>query len=121
MSWWSASQPEWRNTGEWPFEQEDAVGHQWGDLPDGGKDGIFLILVSLGWWVLAQGSSQDPRVGEAITDVAWVVNNLVSLLAVEATAPDSPSPPSPPRKKCLKRSDPPKVGPSRGRSKRARA
>ena len=34
----------------WPFAQEEDAG-DWGDLPNGGKDGLFLVVLSLGWWI----------------------------------------------------------------------
>jgi len=85
VAWWSAAQPSWRDTSEWPFAQEDAGEGDWGDLADGGKDGIFLTVVSLGWWVLTQDAHEDSKVDEAIEDVTWVIKNLVSLLSISAT------------------------------------
>jgi len=84
VAWWSAAQPGWRETSDWPFVQEDADGRDWGSLADGGKDGLFLTLVSLGWWVLAREPSQDSKVDKAIQDVTWVINQVVSYLAVPA-------------------------------------
>lgn len=91
VEWWSAAQPEWRDTSDWPFEQEDADGHDWGGLIDGGKDGLYVVMVSLGWWVHAKDSSEDSKIDEAIEDVAWVIDSLVSLLSAAATA--TPTPP----------------------------
>ena len=90
MAWWSAAQPKWRDTSKWPFVQEDAGDGDWGDLADGGKDGLFLAVVSLGWWVLAQDAPEDSKVNEAIEDVTWVIKNLVSLLSTSATISSAP-------------------------------
>ncbi|KAF9784043.1 hypothetical protein BJ322DRAFT_977808, partial [Thelephora terrestris] len=82
--WWSAIQPKWRDTQSWPFVQEDAAGRGWGSLHKGGKDGLFLIIVSLGWWIHARDPSETSKVDDAISDVAWVVNNLISFLSADA-------------------------------------
>ena len=97
IQWWSAAQPEWRCTGGWPFAKEDAAGRDWGRLLDGGKDCLYLVVVSLGWWILAHNHSEGSRVNDAIMDVSWVLNNLVSCLAADATTSNSPpNPPHPP-------------------------
>lgn len=88
LAWWSATQPAWRESSNWPFKRGDAVGCDWGDLPEGGKDGLFLIVISLGWWLLARNPSEDSEVDEAIKDVTWVIDNLVSLLSADATNSD---------------------------------
>jgi hypothetical protein len=103
--------------------QEDAVGLDWGDLPNGGKDGLFVVLVSLGWWVLARDPSKDSKVDEAIADVAWVIGTLVSFLSSDivngsASAPDSPVNSSPPPSK---RPGQLKIGPPLKRTKRGRS
>ena len=109
--------------------QEDVVGQQdWGDLPNGGKDGLFLVVVSLGWWIHAQDATKDSKVDDAIVDVTWV---LVSLLSADATNPDSDSDsdsdsgsaldsrvPSSPTQS-VKRARPVKVGRPSKRTKRA--
>ena len=83
IQWWSAAQPQWRDTRNWPFEKGDIIG-EWGDLLDGGKDGLFLIIVSLGWWIQAQDPTKEPKVNNAIMDVSWVTDKLVSRLTADA-------------------------------------
>ena len=87
-------QPKWRDTSKWPFAQEGIDGRDWGSLADGGKDGLFLTLVSLGWWVLACDPSKDSEVDKVIKDVTWVISKLVSSLSEAATMMDSPDSPS---------------------------
>lgn len=118
MAWWSDVQPEWRDTSDWPFSQDNVVEHNWGDLPDGGKDGLFLVVVSLGWWILTRNPSEGSRLDEAIKDVAWVINNLVSFLYVDATVGSDtmPAPPSP--LPSNKHSNFVKIGPPLKRAKR---
>ena len=99
-SGWHGGRPKWCDTSEWPFVQEDAGDGDWGDLADGGKDGLFLAVVSLGWWVLAQDAPKDLKVNEAIEDVTWVIKNLVSLLSTSATI--SSTPPAVMQNKCTR-------------------
>lgn len=125
VQWWSSIQPEWRRgTGDLPFVQEDATGQQdWGKLPTGGKDGLFLVVISLGWWIHVRGLSS--KVNDAIADVTWVIDNLNTFLSTGATFnsdPDSdsdsdPIPPPPSQKKRPKRG---KVGPPPKRTRRTK-
>lgn len=122
MAWWSAAQPKWRDTSDWPFAQEGADGRDWGSLADGGKDGLFLALVSLGWWVLARDPSKDSKVEKAIEDVTWVISELVSSLSIAVTQSEPmmdshTSPSAPPHGK---RPTPTKIHPPSKRAKRDR-
>lgn len=99
IKWWKAVQPQWRDTQNWPFEKDDATGKDWGNIPNGGKDGIFVIVISLAWWVSAPGSSGGSKLNEALDNVTWVINCLIRYLSTNATASDSPpatTPESPP-------------------------
>jgi len=93
----------------------------WDDLPNGGKDGLFLIVVSLGWWIHVLGPSEDSKIDEAIEDVTWVIGKLVSLLAADAANPDSDSGGAGESAELKKRSKPVKIGPPSKRARRARS
>ena len=84
--WWSAAQPLWRVTQDWPFEKGGIVDKDWGKLPIGGKDGIYLFVVSLAWWIHARDPAEESRVDEAIGDVSWVLENFLHRLAAAAAA-----------------------------------
>lgn len=64
-------------------------GGDWGDLLNGGKDSLFLIVLSLGWWIDIQDPSEELKVDDAIEDVTWVIDNLVAFLWADAVNPDS--------------------------------
>ena len=85
------AQLKWRDTRGWPLAREDTTGKDWGYLLDGGKDGLFLIVISLGWWVHARDPSEESKVDDAIMDVTWVLENLISCLATSIS--DSPENP----------------------------
>ena len=84
IQWWTAAQPHWRVTQDWPFEKGDVAGEDWGDLLEGGKDGIYLFIVSLAWWIHARDPAEESRVDEAIGDVSWVLQNLLYRLSAAA-------------------------------------
>ena len=88
VQWWSAAQPEWRDTERWPFLQDGTAG-DWGRLSSGGKDGLFLVVVSLGWWVHARDPAADCKLDAAISDVSWVLEQLITSLSADAIASDS--------------------------------
>ena len=85
IKWWSAAQPKWRDTRSWPFQTDNASGKDWGHLLKGGKDGMYLVVVSLGWWIHAQDSSEESHLDNAIRDVSWVLQNLLRRLSTNAT------------------------------------
>lgn len=93
IQWWSAIQPQWRDTGNWPFAREDAAGQDWGHLLKGGKDGLFLVVISLGWWIHACDLSKS-KAYDAIMDVAWVMKSLVTRLSADVTTSNPPATPS---------------------------
>lgn len=86
VKWWSAAQPGWRNTGSWPFSRDEALIQDWGQLSLGGKDGLFLVIISLAWWIHAQHPEADPMLDNAIGDVSWVMNHLVTSLSIDITS-----------------------------------
>ena len=62
-------------------------------LSGGGKDGIFLIVMSIGWWAHAHDRAVDSKLDAAIGDVSWVIKQLVASLSARAVSRTS----SPPR------------------------
>lgn len=90
IQWWAAVQLKWQETDVWPF-LKDGAGQDWDCLLDGGKDELFLVVVSLGWWINVRDPCLELKVGDAIADVTWVVDNLVSILSANATSPGSPA------------------------------
>ena len=98
VEWWTAGQPQWRDIQTWPFAKREVHGNDWGHLLEGGKDGMFLVIVSLAWWVCAQGLLEKSRLDDAIEDVTWVLGCLITHLSADATTSDPPATPSPTRR-----------------------
>ena len=92
VGWWKAIQPGWRGAWSWPFSREgdeDPAEQCWDALPNGGKDGLFIVVLSLGWWIGVQDPLEESKVDEAVEDVTWVIDNLVTFLCADATNPHS--------------------------------
>jgi hypothetical protein len=103
VQWWTAAQPEWRDTSCWPFSQGEVAG-DWGRLLGGGKNGLFLVVMSLGWWTNSRDPAVASRLDAAIRDVCWVTKQLVASLSARVISRDASPGPS--------------VGPSRPRRQR---
>lgn len=93
IRWWTSLQPSWRCAGDirkcsWPLPREPPSVHGplWDKLLAGGKDGLFIVVMSLSWWVIKHGrdSGKDSQLEEALVDVSWVLANMVSVLSSPA-------------------------------------
>jgi len=93
ICWWSSLQPDWRCIGDWPLACD--AGGTWDKLLIGGKDGLFIVVMTLAWWITEYTNSggEDSELEEAIKDVSWVLSNLVSVLSTrDANRPSSTLP-----------------------------
>jgi hypothetical protein len=117
LKWWARCQPKWRKTERWPFPQDDADVGDWERLPLGGKDGLFIVVMSLGWWAHARDPAVDSKLDDAIDDVSWVTKHLNTSIAAEVLAHDSspPSTPAPPTPPAPLQAGSRKIGPPRKR------
>jgi len=93
FKWWTAMQPEWRDVDSWPFSQDEGDINDWGNLIHGGKDGLYVVVVSLAWWVHARDPVKESLLDDAIADVSWVLDQLVSSLLSSTTTAKSAPPP----------------------------
>ena len=82
MKWWTAILEQVDLA---PFAREEDIEREWYDLPNGGKDGLYLVVLSLGWWINARDRTKSSKVDEVIEDVAWVIDALIEFLSAEAT------------------------------------
>jgi len=83
-----ALQPAWRvSTSGWPLSQASSTLSSWDEIIVGGKDGLFIVIMTLSWWIAERDGCEDESEGddllleEAMQDVHWVLSNLVSVLA----------------------------------------
>lgn len=84
-TWWRSMQPRWRREGDMlgdlKLARDEAVAEDWVNLSKAGYHGMFLVLLSLSWWLAAAKEESDRRwCMEAIDDVAWVLKQLLHRL-----------------------------------------
>ena len=99
VEWWRVIQPGWRNTKSWPFEQKleqnpddgDLRRDTWGTLLNGGKDSLFVVVLSLGWWLDTRDPSEELKVDDAVKDVTWLIDSLTAFLGAYTSKPCSGS------------------------------
>jgi hypothetical protein len=86
-TWWIAQQPKWREARK--LLRDTRKGETWSQLRRGGNNGIFMLIVSLSWWLGAIGEPSND-VLKAIGDVSWVLDQLLATpldLTNETTKP----------------------------------
>ena len=93
VKWWTATQPQERETKQWPFPRDSISDVGWSKFPANGKDGIFLAIMGLSWWPPAIKSlSEVAFFEEAVTEIHWVIQELIQIRTRQASYP--PPPPS---------------------------
>ena len=66
------------------IEGTDLSEKDWGVLFSGGNNGLYIVIVSLGWWLAAISKikNENPRewvdIENTIVDVAWVFDGVLS-------------------------------------------
>lgn len=82
-SWWTGLQPEWRRKSRrgqdtWPLKCSPFPGvEDWPDLKLHGQRGVFLVVLSLGWWMTGLQSAKDRKHWQsALDDVLWVLQHI---------------------------------------------
>ena len=99
VQWWTKAQPDWRSVETWPCPKDDPGTEDWGSLFSSGKDGLYIVVMSLSWWAHALDPAVDSKIYDAVSDVSWVMEQLIISLTDDDTFLDSspstsPSPPS---------------------------
>ena len=65
-----------------------------GKMLHGGKNGIFLFVMAMSWWINnANISDPSSNLSSAIADLKWVLEQLNSCLSPPPTLPTPPPPP----------------------------
>ena len=114
VQWWTKAQPDWRSVETWLFPKDDPGTEDWGSLFSSGKDGLYIVVMSLSWWAHALDPAVDSKIYDAVSDVSWVMEQLIISLTDDDTFLDSspstsPSPPPTKRRQSFK------VGPPKKR------
>ena len=98
VQWWTKAQPDWRSVETWPFPKDDPGTEDWGSLFSSGKDGLYIVATPLSWWAHALDPAVDSKIYDTVSDVSWVMEQLIISLTDDDTFLDSspstsPSPP----------------------------
>ena len=73
MEWWKGMQPEWRSDSDGMLIQDTPPGEDWVSVNKGGSAGMYFVVVSLSWWVMAEGTGADNSLNawSAVADISW--------------------------------------------------
>ena len=83
-SWWKILQPDGRDVSQWPFPRDADTNCNWTSLLQGGVNGLYLIVVSLGWWIVAASKVAEDKpvewqqAADVMDDVDWVFECLLT-------------------------------------------
>ena len=66
-------QPEWRSDSDGMLIQDTPPGEDWVAVNKGGSAGMYFVVVSLSWWVMAEGTGANNslNVWSAVADISW--------------------------------------------------
>ena len=93
VKWWASAQPQGRDTQQWPFSRGTGI-VDWGKFAANGGDGIYLAVMALSWWAPAVRSSNEIAFfEEAVTDLHWVVQELIRVRTASQLSPSSSTSP----------------------------
>lgn len=80
-AWWKSMQPGTRGGEGWPLERTVEVSEEWSKLLKGGLNGFMLVPLTIVWWMKApQVVSKREECLQALADVAWVLEEMVTML-----------------------------------------
>ena len=56
------------------------VNGDWLNIRKGGSNGVFIVILTLAWWLHASNGvvDADPEFARALEDVSWVLDHLIS-------------------------------------------
>ncbi|KAI9064963.1 hypothetical protein FKP32DRAFT_1568831, partial [Trametes sanguinea] len=80
--WWSTLQPQARGVTSDGHHKRPAPPlpvEEWEGLRKGGPNGLFLVLLALGWWITAARGQRVEYDGafKVVEDFIWVLENLI--------------------------------------------
>lgn len=79
-NWWIKLQPTWRREKaktEWPLSRNTPLNEDWEPLVKGGANGLMMVLITLGWWLLVvENSKEVAELASVVDDVRWVLEEI---------------------------------------------
>lgn len=93
VKWWMVAQPREHEKKQWPIPRDSISDVAWSKFPANRKDGIFLAIMGLSWWPPAIRSSNKVALfEEAVTDLRWVIQELIRIRTSLTSSPALPPP-----------------------------
>lgn len=82
QAWYTSLQPAIRQRDRWQLSYSiPADPFNWGSLLQGGKNGVFLFVISLSWAVrCATKAKEKKEVSTAIEEMTWLFRNMTDTL-----------------------------------------
>jgi hypothetical protein len=83
MEWWRTLQPSWRLCDDGSLSHEPRVNEEWSVLGKGGSAGLYTVVVSLSWWIVAAPSGESelqPQLWAAVRDVHWIIKQVIEMI-----------------------------------------
>lgn len=76
--WWKNLQPSWRASSAHALSEVRNVpkDETWQSLRKGGTAGIYVVLMGLSWWILAQNEACDATAWLIVDDLSWVIQQM---------------------------------------------
>ncbi|KAH8094961.1 hypothetical protein DFH11DRAFT_1555174 [Phellopilus nigrolimitatus] len=81
-AWLKALMPDWRfmDDLDWPFSRCTPESEPWTSVRKGGKNGIFLIVLTLFWWrSVAKTNNELAEYLSALEEASWLFTQLVDM------------------------------------------
>jgi len=76
-AWWNNIQPQWRLQPDGSYSTACPADENWSALRKGGSSGLYLVVVSLSWWIAAvTQSGGDSAVWILVDDFIWVLQQI---------------------------------------------
>jgi hypothetical protein len=107
QAWWMHLQPDSRKQSVVPAAKRPLQeGESWHRTCIAGPNGIFMVVLTLGWWLLKlDGNAEDKDLMGALEDVEWVISAMTVVSVAQkstgssssrkrSTAPDDESEPA---------------------------
>ena len=87
--WWLRLQPDWRSSENGPLIEDFLDDPDFPELEKGGPNGIFLLILSLGWWGMAI-SDQEPSKSRAFCEAMHSLQTVLDALVRKYPPPNLP-------------------------------
>ena len=88
-AWWKVLQPEWRRDAvRGGVYEKPPPGEKWTRTYIGGSNGMFIVVLTLAWWIAKlDGKVDNKDLALAVDEVAWVLDQMMAVDTV-TTGPE---------------------------------